>query len=59
MFPSGSAPAKIYGTFKMQKLTDSDFYPNLQSSFSFVGTSDYNLAHVIFSQIILMNNTVH
>ena len=31
--PSGSAPAKIYGTPKMHNLTDSDSFPKLRPSF--------------------------
>ena len=44
IYPSGSAPAKIYGTPKMHKLTDSDSFPKLQPIVSSVGTYNYNLA---------------
>ena len=44
IYPSGSAPAKIYGTPKMHKLTDSDSFPKLRPIVSSVGTYNYNLA---------------
>ena len=44
IYPTGSGPAKIYGTPKMHKLTDSDSFPKLQSTVSSVGTYNYNLA---------------
>ena len=44
IYPSGSFPAKIYGTPKMHKLTDSDSFPNLRPIVSSVGTYNYNLA---------------
>ena len=44
IYPSGSAPAKIYGTPKMHKLTDSDSFAKLRSIVSSVGTYNYNLA---------------
>ena len=44
IYPSGSAPAKIYGTPKMYKLTDSDSFPKLRPTVSSVGTYNYNLA---------------
>ena len=43
IYPSGSAPVKIYGTPKMHKLTDSDSFPKLPPIFSSVGTYNYNL----------------
>ena len=44
IYPFGSAPAKIYGTLKMHKLTNSDSFPKLQPIVSSVGTYNYNLA---------------
>ena len=44
IYPTGSGPAKIYGTPKMHKLTDSDSFPKLQPTVSSVGTCNYNLA---------------
>ena len=44
IYPSGCAPAKIYGTPKMDKLTDCDFLPKLRPIISSVGTYSYNLA---------------
>ena len=44
MYPSGSAPAYIYGTPKMHKFFSSDLFPKLCPIVSFIGTSNYNLA---------------
>ena len=44
IYPTGSGPAKIYGTPKMDKLTDSDSFPKLQPTASSVGTYNYNIA---------------
>ena len=51
LYPSGSAPAHIYGTPKMHKFPSSDSFPKLRPIASSVGTFDYNLAisFVIFS----------
>ena len=43
-YPSGSAPAKIYGNPKMHMLTDSDSFSKLRPIVSFVGNYNYNLA---------------
>ena len=44
MYPSGSAPARIYGTTKMQKFSSSDSFPNLCPIVLSIGSFDYNLA---------------
>ena len=44
MYPSGSAPACIYGTPKMHKFSSSDSFPKLCPIFSSIGTFNYNLA---------------
>ena len=44
IYPSGPAPAKIYGTPKIHKLTDSVSFPKLRPTVSSVGTYNYNLA---------------
>ena len=44
IYPSGSAPAKFYGTPKMHNLTDSDSFPELRPIVSSVGNYNYNLA---------------
>ena len=44
IYPSGSAPAKIYGTPKMHKFTDSDSFPKLRPIVSSLGSYNYNLA---------------
>ena len=43
LHPSGSAPACIYGTFKMHKFSSSDSFPKLHSIVSSIGTFHYNL----------------
>ena len=45
MYPSGSAPACIYGTLKMCKLFSSDSFPKLHLILSSIGSFNYNLAH--------------
>ena len=51
LYPSGSAPARIYGTPKMHKLSSSDSFPKVVSS---IGTFNYNLARFIcdFSPLV-------
>ena len=41
--PSGSAPARIYGTPKMHKFSSSDSFPKLRPIVSSRGTFNYNL----------------
>ena len=45
LYPSGSAPARIYGTPKMYKFSSSDSFPKLRPIVSSIGTFNYNLAH--------------
>ena len=47
MYPSGSAPARIYGTTKMYKFSFSDSFPKLRSIRSSIGTLNYNLVPFI------------
>ena len=44
LYPSGSAPARIYGTPKMHKFPSSDSFPKLRPIVSSIGTFNYNLA---------------
>ena len=44
LYPSGSAPSRIYGTPKMQKFSSSDSFPKLRPIVSSIGTFNYNLA---------------
>ena len=44
LYPSGSAPARIYGTPKMQKFSSSDSFPKLCPIVLSIGTFNYNLA---------------
>ena len=43
LYPSGSAPARIYGTPKMRKFS-SDSFPKLRPIVSSIGTFNYNIA---------------
>ena len=43
LYPSGSVPARIYGTSKMYKFSSSDSFPKLRSIVSSIGTFNYNL----------------
>ena len=47
LYPSGSAPARIYGTPKMHKFSSSDSFPKLRQIVSSIGTFNYNLAHFL------------
>ena len=47
MYPSGSAPACIYGTPKMHKFSSSDSFPKLRPIVSSIGTFNYNLARFL------------
>ena len=44
LYPSGSAPARIYGTPKMQKFSSSDSFLKLRPVVSSIVTFNYNLA---------------
>ena len=55
----GSAPARIYGTPKMQKFSSSDSFPKLCPIVTSIGTLNYNLArffvvyiHILFPMIL-------
>ena len=55
LYPSGSAPAHIYGTPKMHKFSSSDSFPKLRLIVSSMGTFNYNRAHFLcdlFSPLI-------
>ena len=43
-YPSGSAPARIYGTPKMYKFSSSDSFPKLRSIVLSIENFNYNLA---------------
>ena len=47
MYPSGSAPAHVYGTPKMHKFFSFDLFPKLRPFVSSIGTFNYNLAHFL------------
>ena len=47
LYPSGSAPAHIYGTHKMRKFSSSDLFPKLRPIVSSICTFNYNLAHFL------------
>ena len=47
LYPSGSAPAHIYGTPKMHKFSSSDSFPKLRPIVSSIGTFNYNLARFL------------
>ena len=47
LYPSGSAPARIYGTPKIHKFSPSDSFPKLRPIVSSVGTFNYNLARFL------------
>ena len=47
LYPSGSAPARIYGTTNMHKFTSRDSFPKLRPIVSSIGTFNYNLARLL------------
>ena len=47
LYASGSAPARIYGTAKMQKFSSVDLFPKLRPIVSSIGTFNYNLARFL------------
>ena len=47
LYPSGSAPACIYGTPKMHKFSSSDSFPKLRPIVSYIGTFNYNLSRFL------------
>ena len=47
LYPSGSAPARIYGTPKMHKFSPSDSFPKLRPIVSSIGTFNCNLARFL------------
>ena len=48
MYPSGSSPARIYGTSKMHKFSSSDSFPKLCLIVSSTGTFNYNLGRFLW-----------
>ena len=48
MYPSGSAPARIYGTPKMHTFSSSDSFSKLRPILSSIGTFNYNLARFLY-----------
>ena len=49
-YPSGSAPARIYGTPKMHKFSSSDSFSKLRPIVSSIGTFNYNLARFLIEK---------
>ena len=47
LYPSGSAPARIYGTLKIHKFSFSGLFPNFRPIVSSIGAFNYNLARLL------------
>ena len=47
LYPSGFAPACIYGTPEMHKFSSSDLFPKLRPIVSSIGTLNFNLARFL------------
>ena len=47
MYPSGSAPARIYGIPKMHKFSSSDSFPKLLPIVPSISSFDYSLARFL------------
>ena len=54
LYPSGSAPARIYGTPKMHKFSSSDSFPKLHLIVSSIGTFNHNLARFLCDLLSLL-----
>ena len=52
MYPSDSAPARIYDTPKMHKVSSSDSFPKLRSIISSIGTFNDNLSRFFFCNLL-------
>ena len=48
MYPSGSAPARIYGTPKMHKFSSSDSFPKLRPIVLSISTFNYNFSRFLY-----------
>ena len=48
MYPSGFAPARVYGTPKMHKFSSRDSFPKLCLIFSSIGDVNYNLSGFLY-----------
>ena len=51
LYPSGSAPTRIFGTPKMHKFSPSDSFPKLRPIVSSIGTFNYNLARFLCDRL--------
>ena len=47
LYPSCSAPARIYGTAEIHKLSSSDSFPKFRPIVSSIGTFNYHLARFL------------
>ena len=54
MYPSGSPPARIYGTPKMHKFSSSDSFPRFFPIISSIGSFNYNLARFLCDLLSLL-----
>ena len=54
MYPSGSAPARIYGSPNMHKFSPSDTFPKLCLIVSSIGTFNYDLARFLCDLLSLV-----
>ena len=53
-YPSGSAPARFYGTPNMHKFSSSDSFPKLCPIVLSIGTFNYNLARFLCDLLSLL-----
>ena len=54
LYPSGSAPGRIYGTPKMHKFSSSDSFPKFRPIVLSIGTFNYNLARFLGDLLSLL-----
>ena len=54
LYPSDSAPARIYGTPKMHKFSSTESFPKLRPIVSSIGTFNYNLVRFLCDLLSLL-----
>ena len=52
LYPSGSAPVRIYGAPKIQNFSSRDSFPKLSLITSSIGTFNYNLARFLYDLLL-------
>ena len=59
LYPSGFAPARIYGSPKMHKFSSSDSFPKLCPIISSIGAFNYNLVRFLYDHLSPLDPNDH